>query len=399
MRRAAVIRRFPRSLEVGAFLEDHWQKQPYLERSVTGGELPELDPDEVAWLATQPDVESRLVLTTRRQDRVAYVLESGPFDAERLAALPGADWTLLVQDVDKHLPDFRAYFDLVPWVPDWRIDDLMVSVAAPGGGVGPHVDSYDVFLVQGAGRREWRLGDPARVREDPSAEALALLLPFEPVRRLDVAHGDVLYLPPGLPHWGIATTLCTTWSIGLRAPTARELAAGADRVLAPPAAMARADRFYADPDLGVGEGEPGMISRAAVERLRTQALLDRALPEDDLALVLGSVTTDPKAWLMPEPADSVAAASVVHGMARLAWYDSGPLQLVFVNGAGRRVDRRCLGAFRDCCRTRTAGPALMALAADDEGAAFVEWLRANGLFDDGRERGQEPFPGGQDAKT
>jgi 50S ribosomal protein L16 3-hydroxylase len=372
---------FPQALAVGEFLKRHWQKRSYAETAVAGDELPGLDPDEIAWLATQPDVESRLVLTERDGDSSRYRVETGPFDPERLSALPEADWTLLVQDVEKHLPDFRRYFDLVPYIPDWRVDDLMVSVAAPGGSVGPHRDNYDVFLVQGAGHREWLFADRETVRDDESSDALSLLEPFEADNARLVSAGDVIYLPPGEPHWGIARTLCTTWSIGMRAPTSLELSLGAERLLDIPQPDTGEIRFYADPDLGDDESEPGMISPAAVERLRTQSLLEPGLTQTELAMVLGAVVTDPKAWLMPEPADRLDATSVVHGMARIAWYASGDDRLVFVNGVVQAVSQASLDAFRDCCKSRLAGPPLLDLAGDDDGAGFLEWLRLNGMFD------------------
>ena len=119
--------------------------------------MPVLEPDELAWLATLPDVESRLVFTEGTRANARYRVEHGPFEEQRLSELPQSNWTLLVQDVEKHLPDFRQWFECVTFVPDWRIDDLMISFAAPGGSVGPHQDNYDVFLCQGMGRREWRL--------------------------------------------------------------------------------------------------------------------------------------------------------------------------------------------------------------------------------------------------
>ena len=121
-----------KNLPADLFLSQHWQKSHAFLASAAGHALPELDADELAWLATLPDVESRLVLTERDGDATRYRLENGPFDYARLGSLPGQDWTLLVNDVDKHLPVFRAYLDMADFIPDWRIDDLMVSFAAPG---------------------------------------------------------------------------------------------------------------------------------------------------------------------------------------------------------------------------------------------------------------------------
>jgi len=139
---------------------------------------PSLSADELGWLATLPDVESRLIFTETAADRTTYRVQDGPFTEEELASLPARNWTLIVQDVEKHLPDFRQFFAAVSFIPDWRIDDLMVSCAAPGGSVGPHLDNYDVFLCQGMGSRKWTLTDPAAAIVDTSAQQLSLLQPF-----------------------------------------------------------------------------------------------------------------------------------------------------------------------------------------------------------------------------
>ncbi|MDX1406091.1 MAG: cupin domain-containing protein, partial [Woeseiaceae bacterium] len=233
---------------------------------------PELDADELAWLATQHDVESRIVFTHVDGTSTSYEVEDGPFDEHFLGQLPATNWTLIVQDVEKHLPDFRALFAAVDFIPDWRIDDLMISYAAPGGGVGPHLDTYDVFLYQCAGQREWRLGSAGECEPDPSNNQLSLLLPFADEHPYLAHPGDVLYLPPAVPHWGLARDFCMTWSIGMRAPNLAELKAGAERLLEQEnvdigsLSPGDADVFYADPDLAVDEAEPGMIAHAAVQR-------------------------------------------------------------------------------------------------------------------------------------
>ena len=210
--------KLPGKLTVEAFLSDYWQEQPLC---MPGG-LPRIRPaitrNELGWLATLDDVESRLVFTDRIDGRCRYRAETGPFDPEYLQDLPKRDWTLLVHDVEKHLPAMRAWFTHVPFIPDWRIDDLMVSFAAPGGSVGPHKDQYDVFLCQGIGVRSWR-HTTNEVLPDPSASTdLALLTEFGSDEQWDMLEGDVLYLPPGVAHWGTAIRACITYSIGMRAP-------------------------------------------------------------------------------------------------------------------------------------------------------------------------------------
>ena len=373
------------------FLALDWQRRARFMPGAIGRLEPALEPEELAWLATQPDVESRLVFTERRPDRVAYRFEDGPFSDDKLATLPGSDWTLLVQDVEKHLPEFRALFDHVPFIPGWRIDDLMVSFAAPGGSVGPHRDNYDVFLCQGTGTRNWMLGASDDVVIDDQSPGRALLRPFDAVTRFEAAPGDVLYLPPGLPHWGIAENACMTYSIGMRAPERAELAVAAERVLGLPRPEDDDESyFYADPDLSLDEAEPGRIHPLAARRIREQGLLDASIDNDDLIRVLGAFATDPKAWLQPEPpaAGSInrvletPQALVVHGMALLAWHDGGECCLVFVNGNSMDVPESHLTAVRECCANRRLSEAsARRLAATDIGRSTLAWMLSEGAFD------------------
>jgi len=351
---------------------------------------PALEADELAWLALQQDVEARLVFTRRTDAKVAYELRQGPFESSAFTALPRIDWTLLVNDVDKHLPDFRAFFAHINFLPDWRIDDLMVSFAAPGGSVGPHVDHYDVFLVQGKGRRRWAVGSADRTEPADDASGLSLVRPFEPDATWDAAEGDVLYLPPGIPHWGIATDDCVTYSIGMRAPTMRELAFGYARVTGTDGTAVTADPvFYADPDLGPDEAVPGCIHPRAVDRIRQQELLGPDVDDVTLAQTLGCVMTDPKAWLMPDPpgrqrVDALLMQPVdlaVHGMARIAWHPAARLQ-VFVNGDAFEADPGLLAFVKRICERRAVDAAEIAAAASvRDGAELVRWMLNEGLFD------------------
>lgn len=325
-------------------------------------DLPSLSPDEIAWLATLDDVESRLVLTDRSGRETRYRVEHGPFSDETLGALPERDWTLLVQDVEKHLPDFRLWFRAVPFIPDWRIDDLMVSCAAPGGSVGPHQDNYDVFLCQGSGNREWRLAPAGSAEAPRQAGELSLVNPFDDPEAQTAGPGDVLYLPPGIPHWGIASDLCVTWSIGMRAPSLDEMRCGIEREAAGSVRGNPIASFYTDPDLTSAEAVPGCISERAVARARQWLGEDNQLDEPDLTLALGAVVTDPKAWLAPERADDDAIAQFlenreqvpdlhIHGMAQIAYSDAGG-GWVFANGHGRRAGAGERAVVRTLCSAR-----------------------------------------------
>lgn len=372
------------------FLREFWQKHPHFFPSAIDRELPLLEPDELAWLAMQPDVESRLVFTEQVDGKASYRVSNGPFTESELGALPDHDWTLLVQDVEKHLPDFREWFELCPFIPSWRIDDLMISVAAPGGSVGPHRDNYDVFLCQGNGSRHWQLTSDRNVPEDTSAAELSLLRPFQAELKRDCTTGDVLYVPPGIPHWGIALDLCTTYSIGMRAPTNAELLAGYGRIFEQDGDTSGDAVFYHDDDLGEGESDGGRISIACAHRIRDQGLLDRSLNDEQLMIVLGSVVTDPKAWLDPEPAtaDDLSKAILrseslnVHAMALLAYCEGDTFSHVFANGGHRKLPVSCLDLIRSLCRyRRTESSTLAALGEHSGGAELVAWLLEMGVFD------------------
>ena len=241
----------------------HWQRQPLLLRGAFPGFEDPLAPREVLALAAHADAQSRLV--RRRGSR--WSVEHGPIPAARFKQLPRRGWTVLVQDTNHFSPQAARLLDCFDFIPHARTDDVMVSYAVPGGGVGPHVDSYDVFLLQGRGRRRWQISR----QEDRSfvpGLPLRVLARFEPEREWTLEAGDMLYLPPGVAHHGVAETECLTWSIGFRAPTDEELVTGfldflRDR-LAPPGQ-------YADPGAAAARhaGEiPAAMLEHAVRALR-----------------------------------------------------------------------------------------------------------------------------------
>lgn len=205
------------------------------------------------------------------------VLESGPFPEARFAKAEAEPWTLLVQAVDHHVPEVAALIAPFRFVPDWRIDDVMVSYASDGGGVGPHFDQYDVFLVQGLGRRRWRVG-PRCDADTPLVphEDLRLIADFEATEDWVLEPGDILYVPPGFAHDGVAVSdHCMTYSIGFRAPSRAELVEGWATHLA---AGLPEDERYTDADL-TSQAHPGEISPAALVRLHamvTSAMADEA---------------------------------------------------------------------------------------------------------------------------
>ena len=210
----------PAGLEPEAFMKRHWQREPLLVRKAFPAFRDPLSPKEVLDLAGSPDASSRLV----RQRGSAWTLEHGPFAPARFKQLPRRAWTVLVQDTNHFSEEADRLLARFDFIPHARIDDVMVSYAVPGGSVGPHVDSYDVFLLQGHGKRRWQISRQEDLAFVPGLD-LKILADFRPQEEWVLEAGDMLYLPPGVAHYGIADTECLTWSIGFRAPSDRELTA------------------------------------------------------------------------------------------------------------------------------------------------------------------------------
>jgi 50S ribosomal protein L16 3-hydroxylase len=213
--------RFPHGLSTADFLAEYWQRKPLLMRAA----LPPptlLSAQELAGLACEADVESRLVIKHPEPDN--WEVRHGPFDDEVFRRLPQTHWTLLVQDVDKWVAGAAAFTERFSFLPDWRVDDVMVSYAVDQGSVGPHTDEYDVFLVQASGRRQWKINEtsPAESGLIPALD-LRILNDFNAQRQWTLNPGDMLYLPPGVAHWGIGLGECITWSLGFRAPRINDL--------------------------------------------------------------------------------------------------------------------------------------------------------------------------------
>ncbi|SHF02206.1 50S ribosomal protein L16 3-hydroxylase [Modicisalibacter ilicicola DSM 19980] len=283
-------------LTAARFLADYWQKRPLLIRGAFPDFVSPLSPDELAGLACEDGIEARLV-EERGQDARGkarpWQVSHGPFDETTFARLGERDWTLLVQAVDHYVPEVDALLEHFHFLPRWRLDDIMISYAPPGGSVGPHVDQYDVFLLQASGTRHWQLG--GKVPDDapilPGID-LRILERFkvQPGQEWLLEPGDMLYLPPGMAHHGVSkSTDCMTFSVGFRALSADEaITSFADYL----GEQLPDSRRYADPDLAP-PAHPGEIDDAALARMR--ALILGTL--DDPAQMLqwfGRAMTQPK---------------------------------------------------------------------------------------------------------
>jgi len=210
------------ALSIEQFLSENWQRKPLLIRQALPDYTVPFSADELAGLATQQEVESRLVLEDAKTH--SWQLRHGPFSETDFASLPPRMWSLLVQAIDLWVPEISTLLNEFDFLPRWRLDDVMGSFAVPGGGVGPHFDQYDVFLVQVEGQRRWRIG-PMCDKNTPCIPGLDLkiLRDFDSEQEWLLEPGDVLYVPPGIAHWGIAETQCMTFSVGFRAPSMADM--------------------------------------------------------------------------------------------------------------------------------------------------------------------------------
>lgn len=288
------------NLDIGRFLHESWQKKPLLIRNPWVSWRNPLEPDELAGLACLDEVESRLI----RHSADDLELEHGPLPEDRFSQLGRDPWTLLVQAVDHHVPAVAALLEPFRFIPNWRIDDVMVSYAVDGGGVGAHFDQYDVFLVQGLGRRRWQVGEHCDdATELMPRDDLRLLANFQPTDEWILEPGDILYVPPRFAHNGVAVSDdCMTYSIGFRAPSRAELIGSWCESIV---AQLEDDDRYVDPDL-TAQPNPGELSAEAIERLHAM-VAEKLLDRSDFTTWFGQYNTLPKNpemdWQADEPTD------------------------------------------------------------------------------------------------
>jgi 50S ribosomal protein L16 3-hydroxylase len=246
------------------FLRDYWQQRPLLIRNAFPDFESPLTPDDLGGLACEAFALSRLVVHDPLGDR--WTLRTGPFEETDFASLPPSHWTLLVQDVDKWDADVAALLKRFDFLPSWRIDDVMVSYAEDGGSVGAHVDQYDVFLLQGQGRRRWQIStDPKASTVFRDDVELRLLRTFAATHEWLLEPGDMLYLPPGVPHHGVAEGECLTFSVGMRAPAVGEMIADFAGFVAE--RLGETVR-YADPGIAPAK-KAGEIDDKALEKIES----------------------------------------------------------------------------------------------------------------------------------
>jgi len=379
-REAAAAARFPGPMTAAQFLRRHWQKRPLLVRGAFPRFADPLSAAEVLSLACSPDAESRVVRRAGRHWSLAH----GPFTRAALARRPRRDWTVLVQDTNHFSARAEALLERFTFVPRARLDDLMVSYAEPGGTVGPHVDSYDVFLIQGMGRRRWQVSSQRDLDCIPGLD-LKILARFRPEEEWVLEPGDMLYLPPDVAHHGVAETPCLTWSVGFRAPSDAELASAFLDYLAE---GMRIEGRYADRGLEPSR-HPGAIPPAFLAHAREVLARIRWSGHDALVFA-GRHLSEPKAHVAftpaarPLSAARFAAAAARHGLVldrRTRLYCARGL--AFINGealaapASCRPWRRRLADARRSDRAHAIPAALL--------AQVHEWYR-RGYLHLGEER-------------
>jgi 50S ribosomal protein L16 3-hydroxylase len=360
-------------LSAQAFMRRHWQKKPLLIRQALSDAEPALDRAALFALAATEGVESRLI----EQRAGRWSLRHGPFTRRQLPPRARPAWTLLVQGVDLHVPAAHRLLSRFRFASDVRLDDVMISYATDGGGVGPHVDSYDVFLLQLAGRRRWRIGRTKRPVLVPDTP-LKILANFEPEHEWTLDAGDMLYLPPAWAHDGVSHGECLTASIGFRAPTRNEVGIQVlQRMLDGVDDDDGAGIRYRDASQAATDHPARIPSRLA----EFAADSVRRLADDPSSLhcALGEWLSEPKPQTWFEPVDALPGRCAVKLDQRTRMLYDG--KHVFINGesfvaSGR--DARLMRELADCRRLDAQALAVLSVDAWDllQSWVFQGWLRA-----------------------
>ena len=335
-------------LDVNQFLSHHWQKKPLLIKAAIANFSPPILAEELAGLAMESEVESRIIETCDSN----WQLHHGPFDEQDFNR--DMPWTLLVQAVDHFVPEVAKLRQLLDFIPSWRIDDIMVSYASDGGSVGPHYDNYDVFLLQGEGQRRWQLGQlcdhHSALLDNPD---LRILEAFECNQEYLLSTGDILYIPPGIAHWGVALNDCTTFSLGFRAPRVNDmLSRQTDEILE----TIDSELFYTDANIPTGRLS-GEICEADLERAREQ--ITKATSTHQSSQWFGELVTEPRcsqdidqnqlleyrALLAAGPSSIRVSAS-----AKLAWRHCEAFLEIYANGITLKCELEALDMVITLCQ-------------------------------------------------
>ncbi|MBB6521611.1 cupin domain-containing protein [Pseudoteredinibacter isoporae] len=371
-------------ISVEQFLAEYWQQKPLLIRQALPGFESPLSPDELAGLSLEDDVESRIILENHQG--APWQLRKGPFDDKAYQELPETNWTLLVQALDLFVPELKELREQFQFLPDWRLDDIMASFAVDGGSVGPHYDHYDVFLLQGLGKRHWQVGqscheDSKRLDGTP----LNILQEFQCLESYILEPGDILYLPPKVAHWGIAQGDCITYSVGFRAPSQGQLLEEHFQSLA--------ENFsefqrYEDPNIAQRAHSHELLPED-VERVRK--ILEAQLKRSDSAIIdwLGRLLSEAK---YPDSFEQAENTSIIPQQlfkasdARCLFFRKDHQQAqLFINGELRECP---LALAIEICESECIDSEQIATQFEhtESGVEFLQWLmRCGAFFEDDEE--------------
>lgn len=352
-------------LSTSQFLREYWQKKPLLIRQAIPGFNGLLTPQQLIALACTDEVQARLVTQLKGQ----FDLRHAPFMRRDFKHFGAAEWTVLVQGVNHYLPEAAALLQKFSFIPHARLDDLMVSYAPKGGGVGPHFDPYDVFLLQGSGHRRWQISTQADRTLIPDAP-LRILRNFKVEQEWVLEPGDMLYLPPQCAHNGIAEDDCMTYSIGFRSPSFQELA---EQFLVYLQDRIQVEGMYADPDIKT-QTHPAEISPAMVRQV-AQAIRQVRWDQQDVANFLGCYLSEPKPHIFFDaPETPLSPAKFTQSLktrgatlaltSQMLCHDGW----IFMNGDAHQPDAEDYLLLRDFADSRTL-PAQTGFHAD-----FVDLL-------------------------
>ena len=361
------------------FMKRHWQKKPLLVRNAIANFKPLLDRTQLFELAAREDVQARMVIQTQGK-APGWQFRHGPFERRAFPPLKQPGWTVLLQGVDLQHDRVHELMNQFRFVPDARLDDLMISYASDGGGVGPHFDSYDVFLLQAHGRRTWRIGRQKDLSLQPDVP-LKILSNFVPEEEFVLEPGDMLYLPPRYAHDGIAVGECMTYSIGFRQPNRGELARELLQRLAEDAQDAVGEATYKDPKQPA-VAQPGEIPAQMIE-FAHDALQAALQDPDALGRAMGEYLTEPKAnvWFDPADTDESEGQALPMGELRLdrrtkMMFDA---RHVFINGESFRAGGRDATLMRRLCDQRYLSPQDVARTSAEARSLLATWREAGWL--------------------
>lgn len=363
------------------FMEEYWQKKPLLIRQAFADFKSPITADELAGLACEEEVDSRIVM--EKDGEHPWFPVFGPMDETIFSSMPETHWTLVVNDMEKYLPELAWIVDRFRFIPEWRLDDLMISYAADAGSVGPHVDLYDVFLLQGEGKRRWQISTQ-EVTEDNQVEGTPLRIQkdFEAEQEWVVEPGDILYLPPGVSHHGVSLGESISYSIGFRATSHADMVsdfmAHITQELSP-------NRVYQDPDQSVQENS-NEIKSDALQRV-TEIFKEYLQPDHpELQRWFGRFVSDTKSDVVTEPEQGVGSIEELqelantgvlnrHTASRFAFTQNPGSTLLFIDGEDYKVTAEFAKAL---CKQRRLDLDELLMTADKEETLFLVELYNQG---------------------